>query len=393
MIVALFATQSCSLFRKSEYLVITSADLVSLVGSLPDMQVRSIAQNETQRKQLIQTFKQAFSLAQAAEAEGLHKTDKYKLRLGLNNAQLLAAEYTKRNPETNISKEEAEAFYNAHKSDFDADFKMINERRKQTPTDEQKEMLRTQWSDMKARADKAKQAGLEKDPSIAIQMKFSKANLLANLYSELLEERMKPTAEEKAKYLAEHPEADVEKLKQKAQGLLDRVKKGESFEKIADEVNEDGTRGRGGDLDWFGKGRMDPDFEKVAFALEKGQLSPELVKSSFGFHIIRVDDKRTTTPKSAPPAPGAPPAPQSSEPFEEVRARHIYVNTQEAETFEQRMVQEKIKRALEDATLKYPVQVPDDFKLNVPGLDPNRVPGLGGGMGGPMSGPSPSQNK
>lgn len=396
-IVSAGAAQSCKLLFKSDYADLKAADLTALAETLPGMQKRQLAESEPMRKQAITQYKQAFSLAQAAEAEGLHKTDKFKKQMEIRTESLLAQEYTKRNPEATVAKEEWEAYYASHKDQFEADFKFVTEGRKQPPTDEMKEQQRVAWSEMRVRADKARQAGLGQDPALATLTKFTKASILADLYSQHLEEKNKPTDAEKKQYLAEHPEADLEKLREKAQGLLDRLKKGESFEKIADEFNEDGTKGRGGDLDWFSKGAMDPDFENAAFALQKGQVSHELVKSKFGFHIIRVDDRRMAAPAPAPPKPataGPSPAPEPKpEPKEEIRARHIYVGTQEAESFEPRLIQEKMKRALEDASLKYPVNAPVDFTVNVAGMERNRVPSLGGGQSGQMRGINPQENK
>jgi peptidyl-prolyl cis-trans isomerase C len=397
LVICVVAAQSCKLLFKSEFAELKPSDLNALVETLPDMQKRRFAESEAMRKQTITQYKQAFSLAQAAEDEGLHKTDKFTKRMVITTEQLLASEFTKRNPDVTVAQEEWETYFNAHKAQFEADFQLVNEGRKQAVPDEMKEQQRAMWGKLKVRAQKARQSGIDKDPAFLVMLKFTKADVLANLYAQFLEDKNKLTDAERKKYLAEHPEADLDKLKEKAQGLLDRLKKGDSFEKIADEFNEDGTKGRGGDLDWFSKGMMDDDFEKAAFALQKGSYTNELVKSRFGFHIIRLDDRRMAAPTptpATPPNPAATPAEaKPAEPKEEVRARHIYVSTQEAESFEGRLIQEKIKRAMEDASLKYPVNAPADFVVNVPGRDPNRVPGLGGGQSGTMRGIQPGENR
>lgn len=63
------------------------------------------------------------------------------------------------------------------------------------------------------------------------------------------------------------------------------------FAEAAKQLSQDpGSKENGGDLGWFPRGVMDPEFENAAFALEPGQVS-EVVKSSFGFHIIKVEEK------------------------------------------------------------------------------------------------------
>lgn len=82
----------------------------------------------------------------------------------------------------------------------------------------------------------------------------------------------------------------IAKAKQKAEALLVRIRKGEDFASLAKTESDDpGSALQGGDLGFFGKGVMDPAFEEGAFALEKGEVS-ELVRSSFGFHIIKVEE-------------------------------------------------------------------------------------------------------
>ena len=77
--------------------------------------------------------------------------------------------------------------------------------------------------------------------------------------------------------------------KKKIDEIDARLKAGEDFAKVASEASEDpGSKEKGGDLGWFKKGRMVPEFENAAFSLKKGQVS-EPIKSSFGYHIIKVE--------------------------------------------------------------------------------------------------------
>jgi len=87
-------------------------------------------------------------------------------------------------------------------------------------------------------------------------------------------------------------EKGVAEAQKRAEDLLKQLKAGAKFEDLAKKYSEDpGSAKEGGSLGWIGKGRTVPEFEKAAFSLPKGQMS-DLVKSSYGFHIIRVDDKQ-----------------------------------------------------------------------------------------------------
>jgi len=93
-------------------------------------------------------------------------------------------------------------------------------------------------------------------------------------------------------------EKGVAEAQRRAEDLLKQVKGGANFEELAKKYSEDpGSAKQNGSLGWIGRGQTVPEFEKTAFSLPKGQIS-DLVKSSYGFHIIRVDDKQEAHMKS-----------------------------------------------------------------------------------------------
>lgn len=146
----------------------------------------------------------------------------------------------------------------------------------------------------------ARKQGLDKSPEMSRRIELMGEQLLARELATSAVKKISVSDEDISAYYNDNPEEFVAgpraKLshilvdsEEKALSVLARLKKGEDFAALARELSTCPSSQRGGDLGWAEKGMMVPEFENVAFALEKGQRS-EVVKTSFGYHVIRCDD-------------------------------------------------------------------------------------------------------
>ena len=94
-------------------------------------------------------------------------------------------------------------------------------------------------------------------------------------------------------------DAEIAEIKQKAEDVLKKAKAGANFEDLAKKYSEDdASKVKGGDLGWIVEGQTVPEFQQAAFTLPNGSISPELVKTEYGFHIIKVLDHEQARTKS-----------------------------------------------------------------------------------------------
>lgn len=150
---------------------------------------------------------------------------------------------------------------------------------------------------------KAEAAGLESDPEVQEQLSLAKQQIvrsvyvqrevdkqisdgdIKNAYNEYVE-KIPAVEEVKAAHILVGDEA-------KAKDLIEQLKGGADFAKLAAANSGDpGNKDKGGELGWFAKQDMVPEFSEAAFKIEKGQIGDVPVKTQFGWHVIKVEDKR-----------------------------------------------------------------------------------------------------
>jgi peptidyl-prolyl cis-trans isomerase C len=157
--------------------------------------------------------------------------------------------------------------------------------------------------DLKLAAKKAEADKLTSSPDFERKIAYYREKLaMEELLSSVGKAATTEAAERKAYDEAAKAEPPQEEIharhillptKEAAEKALARIKGGEDFAKVAAEVSKDPS-GNGGDLGWFTKDRMVPEFSDAAFKLKKGEIS-EPVKTQFGWHIIQVEDTRMKT--------------------------------------------------------------------------------------------------
>jgi peptidyl-prolyl cis-trans isomerase C len=148
--------------------------------------------------------------------------------------------------------------------------------------------------------------------------------------------KMKPEQEVHARHI-------LVETKEEAEEVIKRLKNGEDFATVADEKSKD-TNAKGGDLGFFTRGQMLKPFEDAAFALEPGQVS-EPVQTQFGWHVIKVEEKRDQ------------PLPSYDEVKEAImaqliqqKAQQVVTNLRDSATID--VVDPELKRSLDDAAMR-----------------------------------------
>lgn len=157
-------------------------------------------------------------------------------------------------------------------------------------------------TDMTILAKAAEERKIAETPEFKRKLALTRTRLLMETLLEaegqaaVTDEAMKKVYAEATKQIGDEQEVRARHIlvekEEEAKAILADLKNGKSFDELAKEKSTDpGSKDKGGDLGYFTKDQMVPEFAEVAFKLEKGQLS-EPVKTQFGWHIVKVEDKR-----------------------------------------------------------------------------------------------------
>ncbi|MBL0374682.1 peptidylprolyl isomerase [Rhizobium sp. KVB221] len=194
------------------------------------------------------------------------------------------------------------------KSDLDLAEGNIDPQLAQLPPEQKQLAALTAVIDSKLIAVKAKAEKLDETEEFKTRLQFILDRELHNAYFKKHVVDVVTDAEVKARYDKEvagmpkqqevHARHILVKTEDEAKAVIAALGEGKDFAELAKEKSTDPNKSDGGDLGYFRKGQMVPEFEAAAFEMNKGDVSKTPIKTQFGFHVIKVEDKR-----DAPPPP------------------------------------------------------------------------------------------
>ncbi len=362
-----------SLTLKSPPVILSAHDMrIIFLEQVPIDKQQQIAADPLERKKFVSDIKKLLALARIAEEGNYAERVDLIWLLSFQVDRALNDAYRKKNPDPKVPDRSINAYYASHPKAFDDFIRSSPIAQQALGTGQQAQgpgriKLKKQFGEFKVIAERALRAGLDREDPTRLQIIVSRSQVLAGAYltdlqkttservtvaevNEYYEDHLADFDEVRVRHIlvstqpdeepaddakAKKPVLSKEEARKKSQSLLDRVRKGEDFAKLAKENSDDpGSRDNGGGYDFFGRGKMVVEFEDTAFSLKPGEVS-DVIETEFGFHIIKVEERR----RAAPPAT-------------DQRVR---------QQITEKLTQEKLEALIAEIADRSPVVVPEDF--------------------------------
>jgi parvulin-like peptidyl-prolyl isomerase len=345
---------------------------------IPPPQQAQMATNPDEKKKLIDEVKKLLSVAAFAESEGYAQRPEVQAQLALQTDLGLNDAYRKKYPETKISDEDINAYYQAHPNEFDT-FLQSNPQFQQRAQGAQRDQFKKQYGEFKVVAERARKEKLDESETVRLEMLIKRSDVLNNAYLSDLDKNAdklvsdteietyygehqgdfeevrvrhilistQPPPSPDAAKKGEQPKApSKEEARKKAEEALAKARKGEDFAALAKQYTDDSaSKDKGGEYT-FARGQMVPEFERAAFALKPGEIS-DLVETQFGYHIIKLEERHAGAGAS------------------DQKVRQQIVN---------KLKKDKIEAKIDEIAKNSKVTVPEDFDMTVKAAEPPQLP-------------------
>jgi peptidyl-prolyl cis-trans isomerase C len=195
-----------------------------------------------------------------------------------------------------------------HLSDVEAAQQNLSPQAQKLPLEQIYPMLLDRLVDGMLITEAGRKERLEQDPELQVRLKRYEDRLIQEAYlnqaikaaetEDQLKARYQTFAKDKAGREEVHAQHILVKTEDEAKSVIAELDKGADFGELAKKYSTDPSASSGGDLGYFGHDDMVKAFTDAAFALPKGQYSKTPVKTEFGWHVIKVEDRRTGKPPS-----------------------------------------------------------------------------------------------
>ncbi|MEN3334528.1 MAG: peptidyl-prolyl cis-trans isomerase [Blastocatellia bacterium] len=342
---------------------------------IPPPQQAQMAANPDEKKKLIDEVKKLLSVAAFAESEGYAQRPEVQAQLALQTDLGLNDAYRKQYPETKISDEDINAYYQAHPNEFDT-FLQSNPQFQQRAQGAQRDQFKKQYGEFKVIAERARKEKLDESEKVRLEMLIKRSDVLNNAYLSdldkdpsklgisdaeieqyyqehqgdfeeartriiLISTQAQPPAPDAAKK-GEQPKApSKEDARKKAEEALAKARKGEDFVALVKQYSDNPDKDKGGETT-LPSAQMPPDLVN----LKPGEIS-NIIETPNGYVILKLEERKAGAGPSDP------------------KIHQQIVN---------KLKKDKIDAKIDEIAKNSKVTVPEDFDMTVKAAEPPQLP-------------------